>query len=300
MSNWLEEEEEKKAKLAQERLIQVTEANALAKVIKDKNEVIHKLIEPFYGICERTNSVKINSLDISKLKIINKQNPEYSSRFCNHSFNIDYGYGNESCSVEISIRKYKGISFTGTNSDKINIVIFNKIREEIRENDKLTYSKEFGLPCDFEETILCRECVIQDIINWSEENMINLIQCFIANSDNFEEFLPGINESLIKKQKEIELREKQIKNINLAKEAKEIDKDNQNASIGSGFLGGLAGGGIGLVLGFILGLFSEIGSCISNGSEKDMNKNDGTIIIFSILICALIGAITAYNSKHKK
>lgn len=86
----------------------------------------------------------------------------------------------------------------------------------------------------------------------------------------------------------------------LETQRRNADNDNLNEAIGSGVWGGIKGLGVGFVAGFMLGLISEIGSCISNGTEKGMNKYDGIIMISSLLICGLIGALVQFNSKRKK
>lgn len=85
-----------------------------------------------------------------------------------------------------------------------------------------------------------------------------------------------------------------------SEEVREKDDKNQSAALGCSVLGAFGGAGLGIVLGFILALFSEIGSCISNGTEKNMAKNDSTIFILSIFVCTIIGALISYNSKRNK
>jgi hypothetical protein len=81
---------------------------------------------------------------------------------------------------------------------------------------------------------------------------------------------------------------------------KKADDENYASAVGSGFLGGLGGIVTGLVVGFCLGLIVEIGSCISHGTEKGMNKYSGVIVISSIIIGGIIGAVGAFSSKRKK
>lgn len=81
-----------------------------------------------------------------------------------------------------------------------------------------------------------------------------------------------------------------------------IKADNANfaSSVGSGFLGGLGGAGIGFVAGIVFALINEIGTCISTGTEKNAGKNNGVILLITMLIAGTIGAIIGYTSERKK
>lgn len=81
---------------------------------------------------------------------------------------------------------------------------------------------------------------------------------------------------------------------------KEENDANYGSAVGSGFLFGLGGMVTGFVVGFCLGLIVEIGSCISHGTEEGMNKYSGIIILTSIIIGGIIGAIGGFTSIRKK
>jgi hypothetical protein len=85
-------------------------------------------------------------------------------------------------------------------------------------------------------------------------------------------------------------------------ENERINADNANlaSSVGVGFLGGLGGAGIGFVVGIVFALINEIGTCISTGTEKNAGKNNGTILLITMIIAGTIGAIIGYTSKRKK
>ncbi len=78
------------------------------------------------------------------------------------------------------------------------------------------------------------------------------------------------------------------------------DNDNIAASVGVGLLGGLGGAGIGFVIGIVFALINEIGTCISTGTGVNAGKNNGTILLITMLIAGTIGAIIGYFSMRKK
>lgn len=85
-------------------------------------------------------------------------------------------------------------------------------------------------------------------------------------------------------------------------ENERINADNANlaSSVGTGFLGGLGGAGVGFLIGIVFALINEIGTCISTGTEKNAGKNNVFIIVITMIIAGIIGAIGGYGATRKK
>lgn len=86
----------------------------------------------------------------------------------------------------------------------------------------------------------------------------------------------------------------------LEDERRKADNVNLAKSIGVGTLKGFAGLIGGLVVGFCVGLVVEIASCISNGTEKGMNKYSGVIVISAMVIGSIIGYVSGFTDIRKK
>lgn len=153
MSTWLESEEKKKKDNLQKE-----------ECAYKKNEYLDENLKKFYDLCKRVNGVRLSSLDISTRAVIGKEFLVYYEDRCLHDY--------------IRITSKNEIQFNYVESEGFLLDIYmNEIIDDFVYECGHKYTKHQRL-------LFRKRVTIEDIINWSEEKMLNFIQWLIHESDS--------------------------------------------------------------------------------------------------------------------
>jgi hypothetical protein len=163
MSNWLEAEERKLEARRRELLL-----------LSEREETVHKHLETFYDLCERVNGVRYNSLSIDRLKVECTRS---------HQTKTD-GYQSFH-----TVDERRGIHISCPNQDETFIdVVIKKHSRNVYWNDDVP-------PADYasdEERVVVRNtCTLQELIDWREDQIIELIQWMLLESEVIKGSIPG-------------------------------------------------------------------------------------------------------------
>jgi hypothetical protein len=156
MANWLEEEELKKSLLLQ------------------REEAAHKQPRNFYSLCERVNGVKPNSLSIHRLKV------EGQRTFTIRDTEVD---GDGGWSGEQGKR---GIQLSCPSQYEIFVDVI--INEHHSSFDRVCGD----ISTDRKRVVVRRKCNLQALSDWREDQLLNVIQWMMLESDAIEGNVPGI------------------------------------------------------------------------------------------------------------
>lgn len=288
MNSWLESEEIKK-KIEEEKMqLKANERKIrLQERIQNENQIDSHLNQ-FYEIGNRFAQLKNKSIIVSRLKAVGVLFVGFPSEQVIVGLN---DYDGSAYYSKIIVRGSRGICFSDSGSKQILITIYYDM--ERRSENYLHIPLEKS-----QKTILDKECSNQDIINWSEEKIINVFRWLILDIDIIEESLPGENQNLILKEREAELLKKKNFEDEIARKAIETDKSDLDNAIGKGIIGGFVGLIIGLIGGGII-------SWVLWGLLKIFGHDIGHVgINFIILvisaICVYIGYKVNFQEKRNK
>ena len=155
MANWLESEESNKKKLL------------------ENEDNLHKMLKNFFDLCSRVNTVKPNSLEISKLKVIGTK--QYTIKHVE-----EYEWGDRE-----GIYGKNGILFSMNNVNEIFIDVI------IDQNNYYIHNKLGDCSVRWDNVLFRKIMTSEDILNWPEQQMLNTIQWIIKESKSIKENIPG-------------------------------------------------------------------------------------------------------------
>lgn len=174
MTNWIEQEEEKKALAEKKRIIESNAKHILDKKRAEdrthKEEILKNNLSLFFNLCNRIKKLdnNPNSLMISGFQVASVS---YKKDFSDFS-------------------DFRVISFSTTETDQILIEI-RSYQDEYYGGQKMK---------TIEKMYLSKKILNQDILDWEEEKMINTIRWINSQYDNIKKNLPKENEGLIREE----------------------------------------------------------------------------------------------------
>lgn len=278
MSNWLEDEEHKKLLKDQEISLRV-----------QREEAVHTHLRQFYDLCHRVNGFRHDALSIDRLKVECKRSRQ-SRRDGYQSFH--------------TVDEWRGIRISCPNQDEtfIDVVIKTHSRDAYWNDDvpPADYSS------DKERVVIQNTCSLQELMDWREDQIIQLIQWLLLESEVIKGSIPGKEiknelaeaEALKAKAEAEQLRTARgqvaaAERAALAapSAAAEAQRRRRNAASGEGALNGAA---FGALLGGIVMGFSGCVSCLNNFQAQhtlmtDFNLFNG--LLFGAIGGAVIGVV---------
>ncbi len=184
MENWLESAENEKLL----ELIKKKELEKKRELISMMEEKVHSNLKIFYELCQRVNRVKPNSLIISRLKIHGTKR-----------FEIEKYVYEGSGIVASSIEGSRSLVFDCSNVEKLmmNVVIYREIYKEgkyypAKFSRNGEWLEELSIPSKHStetEEVLHKRFLPEDILNWTEEEMLVTIQYLLLEVKHVN--LPG-------------------------------------------------------------------------------------------------------------